>query len=154
MIGEKGTGKTAHAVFFTNNNHKNNNSTIKYIRETEYKKFVELKNKKHLTLSDYTNIWKVIICLLLSEFITERELKNVLIKRFSKFNVLKKSIDEFYLNAFSPEIISAISFVEESSLSAGIMNKHFSANGLEKEKLEFSESRFQINLLYCSERDG
>ncbi len=152
LIGEKGTGKTAFAVYLANNNYKKNNSSIKYIRETEYKKFVELKKNKHLTLSDYTNIWKVIISLLISEFITERELDKVLIKRFSKFNALKKSIDEFYLNAFSPEIISAINFAEESSLSAGIINKHFSMNGLEKEKIEFSEARFQINLLYIQKR--
>ncbi len=54
LIGEKGTGKTAYAVYLSNNNYKNTNAVIKYIRETEYKKFVELKNKKHLTLSDYT----------------------------------------------------------------------------------------------------
>ena len=60
LIGEKGTGKTAYAVFYSNNNYKNTNSAIKYIRETEYKKFVELKNTKHLTLTDYTNICKII----------------------------------------------------------------------------------------------
>ena len=35
LIGEKGTGKTAYAVFYSNNNYKNTHSTIKYIRETE-----------------------------------------------------------------------------------------------------------------------
>ncbi|EMQ2876387.1 hypothetical protein V9N52_001630, partial [Vibrio navarrensis] len=123
-------------------------SEIKYIRETEYKKFVELKINKHLTLTDYTNIWKVIIMLLISEMITSKELKYPLFQRFSKLNALKKSVDEFYLNAFSPEIISAINFAEESALSASILNKNFKAEGEEKEKIEFSESRFQINLLY------
>lgn len=90
--------------------------------------------------------------MLISEFITERELKDAFIKRFSKFYTLKKSINGFYLNAFSPEIISAMNFAEESSLSAGIINKHFKINGLEKEKIEFSETRFQINLLYIQKR--
>nr|WP_222943276.1 funZ protein [Shewanella algae] len=148
LIGEKGTGKTAYAVYTSNNKHKNTNSEIKYIRETEYKKFVELKSQKHLSLTDYTNIWKVIIMLLLSEFITSREFKYPLFQRFSKLNALKKSVDEFYLNAFSPEIISAINFAEESSLSASILHKNFKAAGEEKEKIEFSESRFQVNLLY------
>ena len=45
-----------------------------------------------------------------------------------------------------------MNFAEESSLSAGIINKHFKINGLEKEKIEFSETRFQINLLYIQKR--
>jgi len=148
LIGEKGTGKTAYAVYYANNNYKNTNSVIKYIRETEYKKFVEMKTKRHLTLTDYTNIWKVILMLLLSEFVTSRELKYPVFQRFSKFKALKDSVDEFYLNAFSPEILSAINFAEESSLSASILNKNFQVAGAEKEKIEFSETRFQVNLLY------
>jgi len=148
LIGEKGTGKTAYSIFFSNNNYKNTNAAIKYIRETEYKKFVELKKNKHLNLSDYTNIWKVIIYLLISDLVISKELKYPLFQKFSKFNSLKKSVDEFYLNAFSPEILSAINFVEESALSASIINKYFKLGGSEKEKIEFSESRFQVNLLY------
>lgn len=148
LIGEKGTGKTAYAVYYANNNFNNTNSSIKYIRETERKKFVEMKNKHHLTLTDYTNIWKVILMLLVSELIISRELKAGLFRNFSKFNALKESVDEFYLNSFSPEILSAINFAEESSLSASILNKYFNIAGAEKEKIEFSETRFQINLLY------
>ncbi len=148
LIGEKGTGKTAYAVYYSNNNYKDTHSTIKYIRETEYKKFVEMKTNRHLNLTDYTNIWKVILMLLLSESITSRELKYPAIQRFSKFMALKQSVDEFYLNAFNPEILSAINFAEESSLSASILNKNFKVVGAEKEKIEFSETRFQVNLLY------
>jgi hypothetical protein len=148
LIGEKGTGKTAYAVFYSNNNYKDTHSSIKYIRETEYKKFLELKTTRHLNLSDYTNIWKVILMLLLSELITNKELKHPILQRFSKFRALKVSVDEFYLNAFSPEILSAINFAEESSLSASILNKNFSVIGAEKSKIEFSEARFQVNLLY------
>lgn len=148
LIGEKGTGKTAYSVFYSNNSYQNTNSTLKYIRETEYLKFVEMKAKKQLTLSDYTNVWKVILMLLLSEFITERELKFPLLRSFSKFNALKKSVDEFYMDAFSPEILSAMTFAEESATSAGILNKNFKLMGEEKEKREFSEARFQVNLFY------
>ena len=148
LIGEKGTGKTAYAVYYSNNNYKNTNSTIKYIRETEYKKFVEMKTKRYLELADYVNIWKVILMLLLSEFITSRELKYPILQSFSKFKALKESVDEFYLDAFSPEILSAINFAEESSLSASILNKNFKIIGADKEKIQFSETRFQVNLLY------
>ena len=63
LIGEKGTGKTAYAVFMANNDYNNHTTSLRYIRETEYQKFVEMKRSKNLTLSDYTNIWKIIIYL-------------------------------------------------------------------------------------------
>jgi len=60
LIGEKGTGKTAYAVYLSNNEYKSNIAMLKYIRETDYEKFVTLKRNKHLELSDYHSIWKVI----------------------------------------------------------------------------------------------
>jgi len=66
LIGEKGTGKTAYATYLSNNDYKETLSTLNYIRETDYQKFVQMKNKEHLVLSDYIDIWKVIIYLLLS----------------------------------------------------------------------------------------
>jgi DNA replication protein DnaC len=66
LIGEKGTGKTAYAVFLANNDYKNTKSQIKYIRETEYLKFISLKEKNHLLLSDYAAIWKVLLLVLMN----------------------------------------------------------------------------------------
>lgn len=48
LIGEKGTGKTAYSVFLSNNLYKDNISELKYLRETDYQKFVTLKRNKHL----------------------------------------------------------------------------------------------------------
>ncbi|MCK5161218.1 MAG: hypothetical protein KAQ99_06545 [Candidatus Aureabacteria bacterium] len=45
LIGEKGTGKTAYAVYLNNNVHFDTLSELKYIRETDYQKFVTLKKK-------------------------------------------------------------------------------------------------------------
>lgn len=45
LIGAKGTGKTALAVYLANNEYKNTNSTISYIRETEYVKFIKVGSK-------------------------------------------------------------------------------------------------------------
>ena len=81
LIGEKGTGKTAYAVFLSNNDYKDTTSEIKYIRETDYQQFLFLKKEKHLQLSDYTNIWRVIIMLLLSKAIEKNELDHPTFKR-------------------------------------------------------------------------
>ena len=47
LIGEKGTGKTAYAVYLANNDYLDTLSSLRYIRETEYQKFMALKNEKH-----------------------------------------------------------------------------------------------------------
>ncbi len=60
LIGEKGTGKTVYAIYaiyMSNVQYNNTIASLKYIRETEYRKFVALKEANHLTLSDYTSIW-------------------------------------------------------------------------------------------------
>ncbi|MBC7192942.1 hypothetical protein [Marinobacter sp.] len=148
LVGEKGTGKTAYAVYMTNNSYDNNLASLRYIRETEYQKFITLKKEKHLDLSDYSSIWKVIIYLLLSEQIYEKEGKDGLFKKFSKFQALHDAIQEYYVHAFSPEIIHALQFVRESKIAAELLSKHAKAAGEQTENITFSESRFQTNLLY------
>jgi hypothetical protein len=69
LLGEKGTGKTAYAVYFANTSFRDHLALHKYIRETDYHKFISMKKSNNLDLSDYTAIWKVIIELLLSEHI-------------------------------------------------------------------------------------
>ena len=73
LVGEKGTGKTAFAVYLSNNEYREIRGSLRYIRETEYDKFLELKRERNLTLSDYANIWRVILYLLLAEEVIRRE---------------------------------------------------------------------------------
>ena len=146
LIGEKGAGKTAYAVYLSNNNIENNVCDLKFIRETEYQAFVSLKNEKHLLLSDYTNIWTVILLLLLSKQIAEKE--SGILAKFTKFKNLNLAIDRYYANAFSPEIISAMELVKESKMAAEIFNSFSSLGTESKDSVNFKESRFQTNLLY------
>lgn len=148
LVGEKGTGKTAYAIYMVNNSYQNNASTIRYIRETEYQKFITLKKEKHLDLSDYCSIWKVIIYLLMAEQIYEKEGGNGFFKKFTKFQALHDAIQEYYVHAFSPEIIHALQFVKESKVAAELLSKYAKASGESSENITFSESRFQTNLLY------
>ncbi len=146
LMGEKGSGKTAYAVYLSNNRISSNICDLRFIRETEYQKFVALKKERHLDLSDYTNIWRVIILLMLSKQIAEKE--SGILPNFIKFKSLNAAIDEYYLHAFSPEIIHALQFVQESKVAAEFLSKHAKASGEQKESLSFSENRFQTNLLY------
>lgn len=146
LMGEKGAGKTAYAVYLSNNRVNSTACELKFIRETEYQKFVALKKEKHLDLSDYTNIWRVILLLMLAKQVADNE--SSVLPKFLKFRSLNQAIDEYYLHAFSPEIIHALQFVQESKLAAEFLSKHAKASGEQKETLTFSENRFQTNLLY------
>lgn len=148
IVGDKGTGKTAYAVYMVNNEYKNNTSSLRYIRETEYKKFITLKKEKQLDLSDYASIWKVIIYLLLSEDIYNKEKHDNKWSLFPKFKCLHDAIQEYYSNAFSPEIKYALQFISESNISAKMLSNHVEVGAGKGESLEFEESRFQTNLLY------
>jgi hypothetical protein len=153
LIGEKGTGKTAYSVYLSNNDYKNTLSTLNYIRETDYQKFVQMKNREHLTLSDYIDIWKVIIYLLLSKKISDNEPVGFLdYPKSIKFRNINSAVEEYYARAFSPEIINAIKFVERSKIAAEIILKYAKAGGEENDEITFSESMFQINLMYVQKK--
>ncbi|GAB5339701.1 hypothetical protein PFUM301597_41860 [Pseudomonas fluorescens] len=148
LIGEKGTGKTAYSIFLTNNQYKETVSSTRYVRETEYQKFIALKREKHLSLSDFSSIWKVILYLMMAKQVLEKDGVLSKLLNFSKFNALNDAVDEYYHSAFSPEIVQALSFVQESKLAAELLSKHAKLKGECKEAQTFSESRFQINLFY------
>ncbi|WP_147173454.1 P-loop ATPase, Sll1717 family [Pseudomonas sp. SJZ079] len=152
LIGEKGTGKTAYSVYLSNNNYKESVASTRYVRETEYQKFISLKREKHLALSDFSSIWKVILYLLISKQVQEQEGAISKLLNYTKFASLNAAIDEYYLSAFSPEIIQALSFVQESKLAAELLHKHATLKGEAKDSVTFSESRFQINLFYIQKQ--
>lgn len=152
LIGEKGTGKTAHAVYMANNPQPNNTwSTITYIREADYQKFVLLKQERHLTLTDYSNIWTVILYLLMAERLTRDE-KSDLVMGSRKFQGLREAIDEYYAHSFSPEIIHAFSFAQEARHSAELIAMYSNILGEENGSLSFSDSRFHVNLRYIQRK--
>lgn len=147
LIGDKGTGKTAYSVFLANNEYKNTRSQLKYIRETEYQKFVTLKREKHLMLSEYVTIWKVIILVLFASNIKDDEIKSPFSKN-AKLSVIKKAISDYYYNAFSPEIATIMQIVDNSKLAAETILKAINVRGEISEEISFSETRFQMNLQY------
>ena len=148
LIGEKGTGKTAYAVFLSNNLYKDTISELKYIRETDYQKFITLKKEKHLQLSDYTSIWKVIILLLLAKSLKKDELDHFTFSKGQKMKSLLSAVDEYYHSAFSPEILYALDLVENSKMAAEVITNHLKAGGEIGSSSTFHESRFQLNLLF------
>lgn len=153
LIGEKGTGKTAYAVYLSNNEYKNTLSSIKYTRETDYQKFYTLKKTNRLEFSNYENIWKVIVYVLITIQIIEREdRKYKILSRFSKMNELKSALDEYYENGLSPEITQAFQLVQDSEAAADVIAKYANASISKRTSRTSSESKFQMNLLYIERK--
>lgn len=151
LVGEKGTGKTAYAVYLSNNPPEATSYTHKYIRETEYLKFIQLKEKKALSLSDYTDIWKVILYLLIAGSLIDNEPDHILSGNKKDFEKLRAAIEEYYENAFSPEVMSGLQLVENSTDIIQLLVKHSLIAGKAEEKKEYSKAqtlhRFQTDLL-------
>lgn len=151
LVGDKGTGKTAYAVYLSNSAYNDNVASHRFIRETDYQKFISLKQSKNLSLSDYTDIWKVILYLLISGSIYERVGTPEFLLRFSKFKAIKDAIDEYYDHAFSPEIPTALQFIENSQLSAELVARHLIAEAKSgastNTQTTKKEEKFQTNLL-------
>ena len=147
LIGEKGTGKTAYATFLSNNNYKETKATISFLASTDYEKFYTLKKKNDLDLTGYVGIWKVILLLLLSKNVSEND-KVISVFSKNKLNDLITAIDEYYMNAFSPEITNVMKVMDESEIVAKLISKYAEAGGTLSSKVEFNETRFQHNLYY------
>lgn len=152
LIGEKGTGKTAYSTFLANGNYRNTSASLKFIRETEYSKFVELKKSHNLNLSDYTEIWKTLILLLFCESLAGKIEKNFWGAKKATARNIKSAIDEFYNNAFSPEIITALKFVENSEFAVKLLSKYAEVGGGVSDSIEKNAHIFQTNLLYIRKR--
>ncbi len=145
LIGEKGTGKTAYAAYYSLFSYRDARAELKYIRETEYRKFLSLRRDKHLSLSDFVQIWKVIICLLLAQQIVDHDAS--LVGRFIKLRNLKEAIDSFYENAFAPEIANALQMIERSEISAKLLVERAQLGGTLAQEVRGTRSIFQVNLM-------
>lgn len=71
LVGEKGTGKTAYAVSKSSSPTDNMTSKHIFIRETDYTQFINLKKNNGLNISDYVDVWKIILLLSIAQGIQE-----------------------------------------------------------------------------------
>ena len=91
LVGEKGTGKTAYATFLRNNDYKGHSVSIFDVRQTEYHKFLEIKRQGHLPLSQYVEIWHVLLLLAAATGILTNAGTPEFLRRFTKLGALKSA---------------------------------------------------------------
>lgn len=114
VIGEKGSGKTAYAVYLSRHPSTDLKSKIKMVENTVYDKFVTMKQNKSLDMSTYKDIWINMIYLVLCEEI--RELIQNSPWKYKHYISLTQAIQTFYNKAFKPEFINALEFVDKSDM--------------------------------------
>lgn len=155
LIGDKGTGKTAYAVFLENNEYKNTQSKIVNLESTDYRVFLNLRNLGFLQLSNYTRVWKIILLMIMAKFIDKQDISAFGPKRSAQFEELAKSIDNYYNNAFIPEISTSFRYVfdeacsGESNMSFNSLNLGSNLKSATIKKISDEEvlTKFQNNLL-------
>jgi hypothetical protein len=143
LIGDKGTGKTAFAVYNTNNETNSLRTSLKFTSETDFKKFIRLINAGKINISDFVNVWKVILLLLISQEIEDNIDEN-LISKYFLLTKIDKAIEKYYRSAFSPEITNAIELFDKQEVFLEII-RNFNAKIESSEKIE--KTGFQIDLL-------
>ncbi|WP_421333938.1 P-loop ATPase, Sll1717 family [Aeromonas veronii] len=142
LMGEKGTGKTAYAVFLENNNIGDNLCQLTTMTETQYKRFIALKREGKIAFSDYANIWRSILLLITSQMIIHRS-KNIFTTVTRKFSHIEKAIEKWNKDALNPEIESAFELLNSTDISANITAKDFGDAGV-KSQTQTAEKTVKI----------
>lgn len=123
LMGEKGSGKTAYAVYLENNHIKNHKCHVTTMMETQYKRFIELKKQGKLSYSDYANIWRSMLLFLTGKMLVAKS-KKLLDNITGKFRPIEKEINKWTQNALNPEIESAFEAIISARFSASIGRKN------------------------------
>ena len=116
LMGEKGTGKTAYAVYLENNSVDGSRSQVITMTETQYKRFIELKRQGKLSYSDYSNIWRSMLLFLVARMLVAKS-KGLLHSITGKFRHLEAEIERWGKNALNPEIETAFEAITTDSIS-------------------------------------
>jgi hypothetical protein len=146
LLDEKGTGKTAYAIFATNTDYGEVKGSIKTLDATDYQKFIYLKQQGHLLITNYDDVWKVILFLLTAHHVREGEAADIF--SLGRFRALDEAITEYYQNAFRPEIAYALEFVEKSEANAALISKYLKAGIRASDSIKESTQGFQTSLHY------
>lgn len=119
LMGEKGTGKTAYAVYLENNAIDNYRCQVTTMTETQYKRFIELKRQGKLAYSDYANIWRSMLLFLVGRMLITKS-KNFLHKITGKFTKVEEEINRWSKHALNPEVESAFEAISGDSFTAKV----------------------------------
>lgn len=151
IIGEKGSGKTAYAAYFCNNERKTL-SKLSMVDEDVFSRFISMKISEELRATSYKKIWKNIIYFMLFHTLYS-ELNSSFFSRIRYRKLIKRL--ECYNNNFSnvayvPDFVKAIEMViqndKEDTTNLDSDNKKIGLKGgVSFKQKTSSESKFTEN---------
>lgn len=121
LMGEKGAGKTAYAVYLQNNNVDEFRCQVTTMTETQYARFIQLKKQGKLAYSDYANIWRSLLLFIVARMLVTKS-KTPLHSITGKFRKLEAQIAKWPTIALNPEVEAAFEAVSSESFGASIGN--------------------------------
>lgn len=122
LMGEKGAGKTAYAVYLENNPIQGHRAQVTTMTETQYKRFIELKKNGKLSYSDYANIWRSMLLFLAGRMLVLKS-KTIFSSITGKYRAVEKEIEKWSKNALNPEIESAFEAITSMNFGGKVGKK-------------------------------
>lgn len=89
---------------------------------------------------------------LIAQTISKDDLDHMVFGKTKKLKSLLLAIEEYNQGAFNPEIITALSLVENSKIAAELFSKYLNMSGEEGITRTFTEQRFQMQLSYIQQK--
>jgi hypothetical protein len=128
IIGEKGSGKTALAMFVQNSSPDEITGKLQSISETQYRKFIYLKLDNKLIYSDYAQIWRPTLLYLMSKLLVEKG-KKWTHRITRKFSTIEKAIKDYDSKSLIPELESVHEFIDSLTRTSDVEAKHPAIKG-------------------------
>ena len=119
FVGEKGTGKTALAFHFENSSPDEISAKLISISETQYVRFIKLKENGKLDYTDYSIIWRATILYLMAKLAIDKS-KRWHHKINGKFKKIEEAIKKFDADHLIPELEYVIQFASSLTSEAEI----------------------------------
>ena len=149
LIGEKGAGKTAYSVYMCKHDHNNTKCSISMVNDLLYRKFLNMKKEGMLDISEMKDVWVNLLYLIIAERLYQINRNSILSEM--RMKKLKEAIDQFYSDAFKPELVNAFEFVQNASSSINVMASKgvfgIGTNRGKDTKQTYVEQSYQISLL-------
>lgn len=113
IVGEKGSGKTAYAVYYCNNK-RIGIAELNRVPPQMYYKFIGLKQRGLLENTPYHEIWENVIMMMILSYI-KNDLEKNIFKRFfhrKKIEQISFFLEKFHKNAYDPNFQAILDVVQ------------------------------------------
>lgn len=135
LIGEKGSGKTAYAAYLESNDVDGTRCKLSTMTESQYKRFIALKNQGKLEYSDYANIWRPMLLNMMAQVLVEKS-KGFFESFSGKFDTIEREILTFNKDALNPEVEVAFEMISEANDAVTLGNDKFGKLNIEDKRKE------------------